>query len=65
MTIEVEGFLEAVLILGDAAVRGADGADKRLAVKRMDGLADSGFVEIHDGIAVRFLITCVDEGIQG
>jgi len=27
MTIEVEGFLEAVLVLGDAAVRSADVAD--------------------------------------
>jgi len=27
VTIEVEGFLEAVLILGDAAVRSADIAD--------------------------------------
>jgi hypothetical protein len=31
----------------------------------MQGLADGAFVEIHDGIAVRFLVAGVDEGIQG
>ena len=30
----------------------------------MQDLADGGFVEIHDGIAVRFLIAGVDEGVQ-
>ncbi len=65
MTIKVEGFLEAVLVLGDAAVRGADGTDQGLSVQRMKGLADGGFVEIHDRIAVRFLVASVDEGVQG
>jgi hypothetical protein len=31
----------------------------------MQSLADGGFVEIHDRIAVRFLIAGVDEGVQG
>ncbi len=65
MAVEVEGFLEAVLVLGDAAVRGADVTDQGLSVQRMQGLADGGFVEIHDRIAVRFLIAGVDQGVQG
>ena len=65
VTIKVEGFLEAVLVLGDAAVRGADGADQGLSVERMQGLADGGFVEIHDRIAVRFLVASVDQCVQG
>jgi hypothetical protein len=65
VAIKVEGFLEAVFVLGDAAVGGADGADQGLPVERMQGLADGGFVEIHDGFAVRFLVASVDEGVQG
>ncbi len=52
VTIKVEGFLEAMLVLSDAAVRGTDGTDEGLAVERMQGLADGGFVEIHNRIAI-------------
>jgi hypothetical protein len=31
----------------------------------MKGLADGGFVESHDGIAIRFLVAGVDEGVEG
>ena len=65
VTIEVEGFLKAMLVLGDATVRGADGTDKRLAVKRMECLTDGGFVESHDRFAIRFLIAAIDESVQG
>jgi len=65
VAIEIESFLEAVFVLGDATVRGADGTDQGLAVERMQGLADGGFVEIHDGIAIRFLVAGIDEGVQG
>ena len=64
VTIEVEGFLEAVLVLGDAAVRSADIADQGLSIQRMQGLADGRFVQVHDGIAIRFLVAGVDEGVQ-
>jgi len=64
VAIEVEGFLEAVFVLGDAAVRGADGADQGLSVERMQGLADGSFVEVHDRIAIRFLVAGVDEGVE-
>ncbi len=65
MAIKVEGLLEAVFVLGDAAVRSADGAHQGLPVERMEGLADGGFVESHDGIAVRFLVAGVDQGVRG
>ncbi len=65
VAIEVEGFLQAVLVLGDATVRGADGADEGLLVQRMERLADGGLVQIHRGFAVRFLVAGIDEGVQG
>jgi hypothetical protein len=65
VAVEVEGFLKAVLILGDAAVRGADGTDERLAVEGMQRVANGGFVEIHDRFTVRFLVTGVEESVQG
>ncbi len=65
MAIEIESFLETMFVLGDAAVRGADGADQGLSIERMQSLADGGFVDIHDGIAIRFLAAGVDEGVQG
>jgi len=65
VAIKVESLLEAVFVLGDTAVRSADGADQGLAVERMQGLPDSGFVEIHDRIAIRLLIAGVDQGVQG
>jgi len=65
VTIKVESFLEAVLVLGHTAVRGADVTDQGLSVQRMQCLADGRFVEIHGGIAVRFLIAGVDESVQG
>src|SRR5437667_11055848 len=64
MTIEVEGFLEAVLVLRHPAVCGADIANKGLSIQRIQGLANGRFVEIHEGIAIRFLIAGVDQGGQ-
>jgi hypothetical protein len=64
VTIEVEGFLEAVFVLGHAAVRGADGTDQGFSIERMQGLANDSFVEIHRRIAIRFLIAGVDECVE-
>ncbi len=65
VAVEIEGFLETVLVLGDAAVRGADGADQGLSIERMQGVANGGFVESHDRIAIRFLVAGVDESVEG
>ncbi len=54
-----------MLVLGDAAVRGADGADEGLFVQRMERLADGGLVQIHGGFPVRFLVASIDEAVQG
>jgi hypothetical protein len=54
-----------VFVLGDAAVRSADGTDQGLPIERMQSLADGGFVESHDGIAIRFLVAGVEESVQG
>ena len=64
MTIEVEGFLEAVLVLSHPAVCGADIANQGLSIQRIQGLANGRFVEIHEGIAIRFLVAGVDQGVQ-
>src|SRR5258708_8478561 len=56
VTIEIEGFLEAVFVLSHAAVRSAEGTDQGLAVERMPSLADRWFVQIHDGIAIWFSV---------
>src|SRR5690349_9017489 len=65
VAIEIESFLEAVFVFGDAAVRGTDGADEGLAVERMEGLANGDFVESHDRLAIRLLVAGVDKGVQG
>jgi hypothetical protein len=31
----------------------------------MKGLADGGFVQSHDGLAVRLLVAGVEEGVEG
>ena len=65
VAVEVEGFLETVLVLGHTTVRGADGTDQGLAVEGVQGLADGGFVETHDWLAIRFLVAGVDQRVQG
>ena len=65
VAIEIKSFLETVLVLGDPTVRSADRTHQGLSIERMQGLPDGGFVEIHDGIAIRFLVAGVDEGVQG
>ena len=35
-----------------------------MSIQRMQGLAGGRFVQVHDGIAIRFLVAGVDEGVQ-
>ena len=35
-----------------------------MSIQRMQGPADGRFVQVHDGIAIRFLVAGVDEGVQ-
>jgi hypothetical protein len=61
---EVEDFLDAVLVLGNAGVS-ADGAGEALGFEAVEGLADFGFVERGDRVAVVLLIAGVDQGVEG
>ena len=63
MAVKVEDLCQAVLELRDAAV-GGGGTGKTLLVQGMECAANSIFVEVHDRIAVGFLIGGVQDGIQ-
>ena len=63
VAVEIEDFREAVFELGDAAVGGSRACQALLA-QRMERAADGVFVEIHDWIAIRFLVGGVQDGVQ-
>ena len=62
--VEVKSFLEAVFEFGDASIEGVGGAREAVLFEAAQGLADGVIIEIHDRIAIRFLIAGVDEGVQ-
>jgi hypothetical protein len=62
---EVEDFLEAVLIFGDAAVVAPAGAGEALIFETMEREARLFFVDLHDRLAVVLLIAGVDERVEG
>ena len=62
--VEVEDFLQAVLVFGDAAVGAAGGAGQALFLQRGEGVANSGFVEGHHRVAIVFLVAGVDQGVE-
>ena len=64
-TIEVEDFLEAVLVLGDAAIGAAGRASETLLLQRGERIRNRIFVEEHYGLAIIFLIASVDQRVQG
>ena len=63
--IKVEGFLEAMLVFGDPAIRGAHRARKRIVVEYAKGVSNGIFLKIHDRIAIRFLVARVDQRVEG
>ncbi len=63
--VEVESFLQPMLVLGDATVRGADRTRQRIVIQCAKCTANGVFVQIHDRIAIGFLVARVDERIQG
>ena len=63
VAVEIEDFREAVFELGDAAVGGGRACEALLA-QRMERAADGVFIEIHDWIAIRFLVGGVQDGVQ-
>jgi hypothetical protein len=62
---KVEDFLEALLILGNAAVCVARGAGELLVFETVQCEADRIFIELHEGGSIVLLIACVDQGIEG
>jgi hypothetical protein len=62
--IEVEGFLEAMLVFRDAAIEGVGRAGQTVFFEAANGLTRSFIVELHDRIAIRFLIAGIDQGVQ-
>ena len=63
VAVEIEDVCEAMFELGDAAV-GGGGAGEALLLERMESAADGVFVELHDRIAIGFLVGGVQEGVQ-
>jgi hypothetical protein len=64
VAVEIEYVGKAMLEFGDAAV-GSGGPGETFIGERMEGAADSVFVELHDRFAVRFLVGGVLECVQG
>ena len=63
---EIEDFLQAMLILRHPAVGARRSLPREaLVVKDVQGLADGVFVQMHDGIAVVFLVAGIDQRVQG
>jgi len=62
---EIEDFLNAVLVLRDAALCSADGTGKLLVFEAVESLAHFGFVQMHFRIAIIFLIAGVDQRVEG
>lgn len=61
---EVEYFLRAVLVLGDAAIGAAGGSGEAVLLESAQGVANGVFIELHDGVAIRFLIAGIDERVE-
>ena len=61
---EIENLLQAMFVLGDAALGAAHRASQILRVQRFKRISDSTFVEVHHWIAIRFLVTCIDQRIE-
>ena len=64
VAVEIESFVEAMLVFGDAAVA-AGGAGEELLAERAEGVADGVFIEGEDGFAIGFLVAGVEEGVEG
>jgi hypothetical protein len=64
-TREVEGFLKAMLVFCDAAIHVVSAAGKVFFGEGAQGILNSGVVEIHGWISIGFLVTGVDERVEG
>jgi len=62
--IEIENFLQAMFVLGDAAIGSAGGTGETFLLECRKSVGDGIFVERHHGVAIIFLIAGVDEGVE-
>ncbi len=62
--IEIENFLQAVLVLGHAAVGPAGGTGETFFLQRGQGVGDGIFPKSHHRVAIVFLIAGVDQGVE-
>lgn len=62
--IEIEGFLQPMLELGNATVSTAGRTGKTLFLKTGQGFADSTFIQIHYRITIVLLIARIQQRIQ-
>jgi hypothetical protein len=61
---EVEGFLKAVLVLGDATDHIVSWSRQFFFIEAAQSFADGVFIDIHEWIAIGFLIARVNERVQ-
>ena len=64
MTGKVIDFLEPVLVLGYATFHIVGRARQLLLIEAAQGLLYRAFVQIHEWIAIGFLVARVDQRIQ-
>ncbi len=62
--IEVENFLQAMLVFGDAAIGAAGGTGEAFLLQCGERVTNGIFVEGHHGVTIVFLIAGVDQGVQ-
>jgi hypothetical protein len=62
VAVEVEDFGEAMFELGDTAL-GGGGAGQALLAQGMEGAANGVFVEVHNRIAIGFLVGGIEDGV--
>src|ERR1700734_3976178 len=62
--VEVENFLQAMLVFSDAAVSAAGWAREPLFLQGSKRVAYRTFIKSHDRFAIIFLITGVDQSVE-
>jgi hypothetical protein len=58
--VEVEDFLEAMFVFGDAAIGSTGGTGEAFFLERVQGFADGLLVEVGDRFTIVFLIAGID-----
>ena len=62
--IEVENFLKAMLVFGDAAIGAAGGSGEAFLLKGRERIAYGIVIESHDRLTVIFLVAGIHQSVQ-